>query len=590
MRRLAIILGLFCCIGLVGCSSDTKSGSEGDLAEPDGVVQDSGTDQAVEPDAPGIDAQETKPWPAFEPVVFAILTDIHIDGNLETGTAKKVKALLATAVAATPSAEFLALTGALTETVQEPVDLTEGSRMHTLKTLLTETGIPAEGCMGNHDFYAVDDLLYEFTSDRDAREELFKQEFGIEPWYYTIHGGTKFVYLNAMHGELWADSLGLNGSMGAQQLAWLDAELSDGKPAVLFLHHPPASVLEVGDLTLPEVISQHAANVLAVFVGHVHVFAREEIGGVPVYVTEAGYKGKSFHHVRVDPAAGTIEILNAADIDYGETTVFECPGETEAPLPPMEVLQGKILEIRIPDAHIVPLGLGTYLRDMVASIPMAMSLDGTMEAGTMRGLLTTGSFQGDPEGDKPAYIKAVKQADCVELKFTLQGGCFTTAPVDFRVDLAKLLGLPLPQGWLIRADFKDLELAGQLAADGTVQGGSLKTKLDLSIGLEDVKDIIVSQYCAGKLSMCKPGIKGMPQCPEGAGPEFFATLPQQCDVEIVGVGLRMVFAILKSIPEYTVELDANFTTFAAEPSATAQAGAADPALFATGDGGTCPAP
>lgn len=583
MRRFLVLGVVFWVLGVGGCGGDSGGTEEGADTTSDVGAGDLAAD--VDQETRAGDTEEAKPWPELEPVVFAIVSDIHIDGDLESTTPKRVAGLMAKAAASAPAPEFLTITGDLTETIHVPVDLTEGSRMHTLKTILAGVGIPVEGCMGNHDYYSADDLLYEFVEDRDAREELFKQEIGIEPWYYTVHGGTKFIYLSSMHGDRWSESLGLNGSMGAQQLQWLDAELADGKPALLFLHHPPSTVLESGDTTLEDVISQHATNILAVFVGHVHVFAREELAGVPVYVTGAGFRGEAYHHVKVDPAQGTVEILN--DVDYGETEEFVCPGAQSAPLPDPGVLEGKVLEIRIPDAHIVPLGLGTYLRDMVAGIPIALKL-GPAASGTLSARLTTGSFQGDAEGETPAYIKGVKGADCVAVELALEGACFSSAPVDFRVDLAKLLGLPLPSGWKIRADFQALTLAGQFDEQGNVVGGSLRTKLDLGVGLEDVKEIIVTQYCAGKQTECKPGIKGRPVCPEQPGVAFFDELPVECDVEIAGVGLRMLFAILSSVPDYTVELDANYSTHLAAESATASAGAVDANLFAVTPDGTCP--
>lgn len=577
--RLALLLAASLLVtAQAACSSDSDNNQE----QPD-VLADSISDSVANDLTPAdgtAGETDSQPWPPFEPVVFSVLTDIHIDGDMTASTPQKVAALVTKAATATPAPEFITITGDLTETVYEPVDLGQGSRIETLKTILQSAALPIEGCLGNHDYYKSDELLYEFTEDRDARDELFRQQIGFEPWYYTIHGGVRFVYLNAMQGDRWNQSLGLNGSMGQQQLQWLDALLSDGKPALLFLHHPPSSVLESGDMTLEQVVQDHAANVMAIFVGHVHVFARDQLAGVPLYVTEAGYKGNAFHHVRVDASTWSVEILNEADIDYGETEVYQCDPANEPAPPDSTALEGRILEIRIPDAHILPLGLGSYLRDMVASIPLALRLEG-LSGNSLTAMLTTGTFQGDATEDMPAYIKQVSGSPCTPVQFDMNGSCLQSQPVNLRVDLARLLGLPLPASWKLRADFNQLTLAGVLSPEGDILNGSLTTSLDLGVALDDVKDIIIQQYCAEKLTMCKPGIKGMPTCPEEPTLEFFETIPETCDVEIVGVGLRMVFAILASVPDYTVSMDANFSTFAATTSDSAAPGSVSATLFDT---------
>ncbi len=493
---------------------------------------------------------EDSSWPALEPVVFAIVSDIHIDGDITSSTPSRVAALFARAVAMEPRPEFIAITGDLTEALPEPVDMSEGGRLKTLSAILAGSGSDIEGCLGNHDYYGADDLLYEFCSDRDARDDLFRDEIGFEPWYYTVHGGTKFIYLNSMHGDRWQESIGLNGSMGEAQLDWLDATLADGRPALLFVHHPPSTILERGSTTLTDIIEQHSANILAIFVGHVHVYARSTVAGVPLYVTDAGYKGEAVHHVRVDPASGSVEILNEGEIDYGETEFHQCDS-TQGELPPASVLEGRTLTLSIPDSHVEPIGLGSYLREVVAQIPLVVHVKG-VSGGDITGELTSGEYPGvcgEVGGDSEACPSVLLQVD---------GSCFSSEPVTLRVDLSRLLGLPLPAGWRIRADFENLVLSGRVDEEGLFVDGVLRADLSLAVGVKDIEAIIVQQYCGGKLAGCKPGTKGAPECSEEPDEGFFGKIPSVCDVEIAGLGLRTIFRVLDSVPGFVVEMDANF--------------------------------
>lgn len=560
-----------------GCSNST---APNDLTD---VVDQVSSDVADTQGQPDAEPDTGEPWPDLEPVVFAVISDIHIDGGLDASTPQRVSGLFDKVELLSPAPEFLVITGDMTETLHEPVDAGEGSRFHTLQTILNSSQLEVEACLGNHDYYMSDDLLYEFTNDRDARDQLFNSELGIKPWYYTIHGGTRFVYLNSMHGDRWDESLGLNGSMGQEQLEWLDTLLSDGRPSLLFLHHPPSTVLETADTTLESVMMKHSDSVLAVFVGHVHVFARTELAGIPIYVTGAGYRGEAYHHVRVNAAKGEIQILNEADIDYGETSAVDCKA---GQAPGNALLDGKTMGIHIPDAHIEPLGLGTYLRDMVASMPIVVKLQATAGGG-LGGWLTTGTFKGDSAGDSPAYVGAVSGAACQVLHFSTDGPCLVSEPVDLRVDLGPMLGLPLPPGWAIHADFRDFSLMGLVGEGGVLSNGQVATLIDLSVAVNDVEGIIMNQYCASKINGCKPGYAGMPECPTEPDASFFEAIPEKCDVDIAGVGLRMLFRVMDSIDGYSVALDANFSTWPLVLASEQAAGSADPALFAVEPEGKC---
>lgn len=593
---LSLILGLTL-LPISGCGSNDNSASDADSIAQDQMeeVEDEelSCPDGLDAEAPQ-DLQELIPEETiervYEPVVFAIASDIHIDGPFESSTPQKVAGLMQTLSALTPAAEFIVVTGDLTDQMEEPVDTAEGSVLDALKKAFAAASIPVEPVLGNHDYYAKGgDAIFTVTSDKPARTALFEQELGLPAYHVAIHGGMNFVYLNSMIGPLSDESIGLNGSLGEEQLAWLDETLSDGVPAILFLHHPPLSVLDQGEVSLESLIRKHKDNVLAVFSGHIHVDARDNIEGVPTYLTHEGFHGQAYHHVRVDPEAGSVEVLNAADIDYGETVEEPCDTQAE-PLENPEGLEGTVLLLDVPDGHIQPMGLGTYLREMMADIPIAIQLlQSDSSGGSVSGLITLGKSSGDPEDGAPAYMTIASQAPCVTLEFILTGPCFETSPVDLPMNLGPMFGIPLPPGWQLRAELAGLILSGMLNDAGEVEFGVLRSTIDFNLGAEDLKNIIITEYCAGNMPQCTPGaVADLPQCPEAVDATFFDAIPTRCDVDILGIGMRTVFSIFNSVPGLVLNLDANFSTFLATENESTSAGSYSPKLFAPAPEGNCP--
>jgi hypothetical protein len=582
MRDLLVWISIL----LVACSGNGNPGDDQDasgLEAREDVAGDAADDAG--------DAADALPRPDYKPVVFAVVSDLHIEGDMEDSGSKKVAALLAEAAARTPTPELIAVTGDLTESMVEPLDTGEGSPLDTLAKLFEQSLVPVEATLGNHDYYTPGDFIYTPVPDSQAREAAFEEMLGVPPWHVSVYGGMKFIFLNSIQGSIWKDSIGLNGSMGQEQLEWLEETLADGTRAVLFLHHPPSIVLEEGESNLESIIEAHADTILAVFVGHIHVWARSEIAGVPIYLTEAGYDGQGLHHVRVDPAAGTVEILNAAAIDYGEVEPDPCDPARPPVVEDLAALAGAILELRVPEAHIEPMGLGTYLTEMVAGVPLVLLLGEPEPTGkTIPALLASGAFYGDGTIVAPPYVKPVAGGACVGLEIAVDGPCIQTSPVTLAVEIGKTLGLPLPPGWRIRAELADMAFSGVLADGPALLQGVMRATLDLNLGLQDVRQILVEEYCAKKLAGCMPGAAGMPVCPAEPGVELFDEIPEYCDVDLLGFGLRTLFSILESVPGYTLQIEANFSTWAGQTAPDPQPGAVAPNLFASeSDGGTCPA-
>jgi len=583
----AIAIALLASVFLAACGEDSSENQPtpdgvADALEPGDTQVASDAPEMVEdlvPDDAGDTVEVVEP--DYQPVVFAIISDLHINGSFQASIPQNVVKLLADVGNLNPNPEFIAVTGDLADTLYEPVEIGAGSRMDAIKQVLGTATRPVEAVLGNHDYYQLDDPQFVLVDDRTSRDQLFREQLSLEPYYYTTHGGMKFIYINTMQGDLWNISMGLNGSAGKEQLEWLDALLSDGVPAVLFMHHPPSTVLEADEFTLDSVIQKHSDNVLAVFAGHLHLWVRSVDGSVPVYLTKAAYDGTGIHHVKVDPKAGTVQILNESDIDYGEPLEPSCDPTLEAPLTAPEALDGTYLELMISDAVAEPAGFGTYLEEAVKMIPFVLKMGQLDPSGlAISGHLAMGAWVGSAVPAKPKYVDALANGPCLQVGFLLDTPCFETSPVSLTFDLAKSLGIGLPTGHQIRVTLRDLSFYGALSDAPSITGGLMHARVDLNPGVEDLERLLVEQYCDGKIAACPPGsAENLPTCPDEPGLELFDELPSKCDVKIGSIGIRMVLGMMKTVPDYIATMDAHYTTYKASESTSVQAGSIDPGLF-----------
>jgi hypothetical protein len=156
--------------------------------------------------------------------------------------------------------------------------------------LLETFEMPVDVTWGNHD-YEVPEFSREFT------HALFDRLFGRAPYTSVNIGGWKFILANAMLGRTWDETdpafdRGF-GSFGREQLAWIDAELSEGLPTFLLFHYPLYVVDKNEDPEGPipgieTLLERHRDNLKAIFVGHTHRWIDlSEVYGIPYYVVAA---------------------------------------------------------------------------------------------------------------------------------------------------------------------------------------------------------------------------------------------------------------------------------------------------------------
>ena len=254
---------------------------------------------------------------------FAVITDAHLKPDPEHANNLVMAETIEILNAIDPPVELVLLTGDLLDDLpsDDPAYYEEhdDTALHQIEALLAELMMPWLAALGNHDYYlAGGGILNDLTDDLAAREALLEERLDLPGlWYRHDHRGIAFYGLNTMqtHPDAgWSPEA--VGSFGAEQITWLEQQLSDGMPAVLFFHHPlaldnaaaagfsAALPFEVpraeGDYVKYEgtefegwtdpiysVLDSFADQILAIFVGHGHWFVHDELHGVPVMMTDS---------------------------------------------------------------------------------------------------------------------------------------------------------------------------------------------------------------------------------------------------------------------------------------------------------------
>ncbi|BAM04502.1 metallophosphoesterase family protein [Phycisphaera mikurensis] len=217
------------------------------------------------------------------PTRLLLLSDPH--AAADAAATSRGGAVIAERVAATVAAaaaehdrrpfELAVVDGDCALDTGEPGDY---ERLASLLAPLRERGLPVWLTLGNHDH-------------RDRMEAAFA-----DPRPQTGPAGRRVARVETDNAVLLLlDSLietdRTPGELGPAQLAWLEAELAAtpaGRPALVFLHHPPLPP-EPGvepwglldDAELAEVL-RHRPAATALVHGHTHAWSRRLFAGVPL--------------------------------------------------------------------------------------------------------------------------------------------------------------------------------------------------------------------------------------------------------------------------------------------------------------------
>ena len=298
---------------------------------------------------------------------FAVISDVHLkDGSVDSGNDEVLTQTLEILEHYEVPVELILVAGDLLDDLPsddaDHYEQSEGTALHQAQEILDACSIPVHIAMGNHDYYLQGSSLENnLSDDYPAREALYQQALGMPaPWYAFEHNGIRFIALNSMQPDAragWVPEA--CGSFGEEQLSWLEEQLADGTPCVLFFHHPLATdvfvdsgysfimpfevpraeggydkyegtVYEGWTDPIYALLEQHADQVMAIFVGHGHAWVADDWAGIPVL--EADSVGNAFpgtyievdgeeqpmryHLIEVNLTQGSFSVYNRAWIPY----------------------------------------------------------------------------------------------------------------------------------------------------------------------------------------------------------------------------------------------------------------------------------
>ncbi len=265
---------------------------------------------------------------------FAVITDPHVcddyydgqEGNqLDTDTVavtdERLKAVRDAINALDPQPEAVFVPGDIIHNY--PNDSAEfvrnnRTRFDIAKEIFDGFDMPVHITLGNHD-YDVKNIT------RETTHELFKEKFGVDPYYSVDLHGFRFILLNNFLGETWdADSDNFQtdlGSLGETQLNWLNDQLAEGMPSFLFMHYmlPLVIPTEGEDLGLQRLLRQYKDDIRLFFAGHTHRWINfgDMYGPQHMVLGATRYDPDNYLIVEVDTASKTFRILNSKDLHWG---------------------------------------------------------------------------------------------------------------------------------------------------------------------------------------------------------------------------------------------------------------------------------
>ncbi len=191
------------------------------------------------------------------------------------------------------------------------------TRLDNAKTITDGFHMPVHLGFGNHDY----DVR---RVPREMSHRLFKAKFNTPPYSVLDYKGCRFIHLNNFLGST-QDSTAPDfnpgiGSLGEEQLHWLEAQLADRKPTFIFIHYPllQCTPTEFADYGLHPLLRKHADTIQLVVSGHVHKWIdfAHTYGPQHYIMAATRYDPNAYMLLEIDSRRGTWRFMNASLADW----------------------------------------------------------------------------------------------------------------------------------------------------------------------------------------------------------------------------------------------------------------------------------
>jgi predicted MPP superfamily phosphohydrolase len=186
------------------------------------------------------------------------------------------------------------------------------TRLDHAKAIADGFHMPVHLGWGNHDY----DVR---RVSREMSHRLFAAKFNTPPYTSLDYKGCRFLHLNNFLGSTQdrsaADFNPNVGSLGEQQLHWLEAQLADRRPTFVFIHYPLMQVVatEYADYGLHPLLRKHADTIQLVVSGHVHKWIdfAHTYGPQHYIMAATRYDPNAYMLLEIDSRRGTWRFMNA---------------------------------------------------------------------------------------------------------------------------------------------------------------------------------------------------------------------------------------------------------------------------------------
>ena len=257
-----------------------------------------------------------------------VLSDTHVTGSKEK--AARIRAILGKVNDQTiPGVDMVFVTGDIVSNIYgdytpENQDKSD-NRMERAVNVFSVLDVPYHWAMGNHDHkianYRDSDAPWP-RAEILSMWEFWRTTTGQEPYYSVNKNGWRFIVLNSMGGRH------NDRHFEPEQLEWLNGQLKDGLPSILFFHHPLETDTDLVwckplQATSPQrepefyaLLKRYQQNIKGIFVGHGHMFVEDKLfNTIPVYETPSFGEGEddSFNIVDIDTASAKIAVIHGPD-------------------------------------------------------------------------------------------------------------------------------------------------------------------------------------------------------------------------------------------------------------------------------------
>lgn len=563
LRPLTLFLALVLSAALfVSCAADDGEGSGSEGGDADVEASDSGGTA----DSAGDSAGDSVPDETVAEIIeapglvrFVHVSDIHYHGSPEDPRYEWLQSRVDRINGIDFEPDYIVITGDNIDYV--PVELENDPTKPSSLSLLVEAfdeGLetPYLITIGNHEYYDSEEPLI-ITEDPAARRDWFEAVTGQAVDQAVVVNGVRFITLNSMAGDAWNENGALLGSFTVEQLLWLGALLDDGVPSFLFFHHPPQTLANApAEESICAVMAEHSGVVKAVFGGHLHTFWKGIDCDAPYYtVGNLRDDDDSVFLVLYDGETDSLNIMNEDTVPFPTVPAYECEEGQDA-IADFSAAVGSTHLLVVENTSTDAVGLGQYVGDALQALPLMLQIDAwDPDTETLTARFSLGN-----RWSEDGFYDVLTGAACEAFDLRVTDPCAIAGPIRFAIDAAPFLSEfteePVDPSWKIRLLVDELRIEARFGFTEAspdvpvLEAGIVYARIEGGMTAEDLKSIVLEEYCAGEIVDCVPESSDeFPVCPADYELAFFDELPKVCDIEIEGFTARSILQIVGSLPE-----------------------------------------